>query len=109
MGGGGKFPVSIIALAGVVYFVGNRSKRLALRSKTWRFWVLSGLATGAPWVRSFRALKVGDGSKVIPVATLSFLLVGVFAAIFLQECPTDREWLGILLVGAGVVILGVER
>lgn len=109
MGGGGKSPVSIIALAGAVYFVGKRSNLLAFRSKTWLFWVLSGLATGASRVFSFRALKVGDGSKVVPVDKLSFLLEGVFAAIFLQECPTDREWLGILLVGAGVVIVGFER
>jgi transporter family protein len=70
---------------------------------------LSRLATGASWVCSFRTLKVGDGSKVVPVDKLSFLLVDVFAAIFLQECPADREWLGIHLVGAGVVILGFER
>lgn len=87
MGGGGKSPVSIIALAGVVYFVGKRSYILALRSKTWLFWVLSGLAMSASWVCSFRALKVGDGSKVVPVDKLSFRLIGVFAVIFSARVP----------------------
>jgi len=87
MGGGGKSPVSIIALAGVVYFVGKRSNLLALRSKTWLCWVLSGLAMSASWVCSSRALKVGDGSKVVPVDKLSFRLIGVFAVIFSARVP----------------------
>jgi bacterial/archaeal transporter family protein len=70
---------------------------------------LSGLATGASWVCYFRALKVGDASKVAPVDKLSLLLVAVFAVMFLRERPTGREWLGILLVGAGVLILSFKR
>jgi transporter family protein len=101
--------VIIITLAGFVYFTGKWSSPFALRSKTWLFLVLSGLATGASWVCYFRALKVGDASKVAPVDKLSLLLVAVFAVIFLQERPTTREWLGILLVGAGVLILGFKR
>jgi transporter family protein len=80
-----------------------------LRSKTWLFLVLSGLATGASWVCYFRALKVGEASKVAPVDKMSLLLVAVFATIVLHERPTMREWLGILLVGAGVLILGFKR
>jgi bacterial/archaeal transporter family protein len=101
--------VIIITLAGFVYFTGKWSNPFALRSKTWLFLVLSGLATGASWVCYFRALKVGDASKVAPVDKLSLLLVAVFAVMFLQERPTAREWLGILLVGAGVLILGFKR
>ena len=71
--------------------------------------VLSGLATGASWVCYFRALKVGDASKVAPVDKLSLLLVAVFATIVLHERPMRREWVGILLVGAGVLILGFKR
>jgi bacterial/archaeal transporter family protein len=101
--------VIIITLAGFVYFAGKWSNPFALQSKTWLFLVLSGLATGASWVCYFRALKVGDASKVAPVDKLSLLLVAVFAVMFLQERPTAREWLGILLVGAGVLILGFKR
>ncbi len=101
--------VIILALTGFVYVTGKWSNPFALRSKTWLFLVLSGLATGASWVCYFRALKVGDASKVAPVDKLSLLLVAIFATIFLHERPTIREWMGILLVGAGVLILGFKR
>jgi transporter family protein len=101
--------VIILALTGFVYVTGKWSNPFALRSKTWLFLVLSGLATGASWVCYFRALKVGDASKVAPVDKLSLLLVAIFATIVLHERPTMREWMGILLVGAGVLILGFKR
>ena len=66
-------------------------------------------ATGASWVCYFRALKVGDASKVAPIDKLSLLLVAVFATVFLNERPTSREWLGILMIGAGVIVLGLKR
>ena len=62
-----------------------------LSSRTWLFLVLSGLATGAPWVCSFRALKIGAASKVAPVDKLSLVLVAVFAFLFLDERPSVRE------------------
>jgi len=101
--------VILVALAGFVYGMGKWTNPFSLRSKTWLFLVLSGLATGASWVCYFRALKVGDASKVAPVDKLSLLLVAVFATLVLRERPTMREWLGILLVGAGVLILGFKR
>jgi transporter family protein len=71
--------------------------------------VLSGLATGASWVCYFRALKIGDASKVAPVDKLSVVLVAVFAVLFLNERPSVREWLGILMVGGGVLVLALKR
>ncbi len=71
--------------------------------------MLSGLATGASWICYFRALKIGDASKVAPIDKLSVVLVAVFAVIFLGERPGAREWLGIGLVGAGVVVLALKR
>jgi transporter family protein len=71
--------------------------------------VLSALATGASWVCYFRALKVGDASKVAPVDKLSVVLVAVFAAAFLGERPAPRDWLGIGLVAAGVLVLSLRR
>ena len=101
--------VIMIVLAGFVYFTGKWSNPFDLHSKTWLFLVLSGLATGASWVCYFRALKVGDASKVAPIDKLSLLLVAVFAVMFLGERPTTREWFGILLIGAGAIILGLKR
>jgi bacterial/archaeal transporter family protein len=101
--------VILIVLAGFVYFTGKCSNPLDLHPKTWVFLVLSGLATGASWVCYFRALKVGDASKVAPVDKLSLLLVALFAVLFLSERPVAREWFGIFLVGAGVIILALKR
>ena len=92
-----------------MYFTGKWSNPFALSSKTWLFLVLSGLATGASWVCYFRALKVGDASKVAPVDKLSLLLVAVFAFLFLNERPSVREWVGILMVGAGVLVLAFKK
>jgi transporter family protein len=101
--------VIMITLTGFVYSTGKWSNPFALSARTWFFLVLSGLATGISWLCYFRALKVGDASKVAPVDKLSLLLVAIFAVIFLHERPTSREWLGIIMVGAGVLILGFKR
>jgi transporter family protein len=73
------------------------------------FLVLSALATGASWVCYFRALKVGEASRVAPVDKLSVVLVAVFAVVFLRERLGLREWLGVGLVTAGVVLLALKR
>ena len=85
------------------------SNPFELSSRTWLFLVLSGLATGASWVCYFRALKIGEASKVAPVDKLSLLLVALFAFLFLNERPSVREWVGILMVGAGVLVLAFRR
>ena len=101
--------VIIVVLAGFVFFTGKWSNPLDLAPKTWLFLTLSGLATGASWVCYFRALKVGDASQVAPVDKLSLLLVAVFAFVFLDERPSVREWVGIGMVGLGVLILGFKK
>jgi transporter family protein len=101
--------VIMAVLAAFVSLTGKWSNPFELSSKTWLFLVLSGLATGASWVCYFRALKVGDASKVAPVDKFSLLLVAVFAFLFLGERPSLREWAGILMVGAGVLVLAFRR
>lgn len=101
--------VIMLILFGLVYFTGKWSNPFVLSSKTLFYLMLSGLATGASWVCYFRALKIGDVSKVAPVDKLSLLLVAVFAFLFLNERPALREWVGILMVGAGVLILALKR
>lgn len=71
--------------------------------------VLSGLATGASWLCYFRALKAGEVSKVAPVDKLSVVLIAVFAVVFLRERLNPREWAGVGLVAAGVVVLALKR
>jgi transporter family protein len=98
-----------IVLAAFVVLTGKWSNPAQLSSRTWLFLVLSALATGASWVCFFRALKIGDASKVAPVDKLSLLLVALFAVVFLNERPSVREWVGILMVGAGVLVLAIRR
>jgi transporter family protein len=101
--------VIIVVLAAFVVHTGRWSNPFALPARTWLFLVLSGLATGASWVCYFRALKIGAASKVAPVDKVSLVLVAVFAVVFLGERPSLREWGGIGLVAAGVVVLALKR
>jgi transporter family protein len=73
------------------------------------FLALSGLATGASWVCYFRALKLGDATKVAPIDKLSLVFVAIFAVSFLGERPSPWQWFGYSLVVAGCVILGLFR
>jgi transporter family protein len=101
--------VIVLVLAVFVLVAGKWHDPRTLSTKAVGFLVLSGLATGASWVCYFRALKVGDASKVAPVDKLSVVLVAIFASVFLHERLSLGGWLGIVLVGAGVVILSVSR
>jgi transporter family protein len=101
--------IIVLVLAAFVWFAGKWSNPLALPAKTWLFLTLSALATGASWVCYFRALQVGEASRVAPVDKFSLVLVAVFAFAFLGERPAARDWLGILMVGGGVLVLAWKR
>lgn len=76
----------------------------AVSVKSYVFLTLSGLATGASWICYFRALKLGPASQVAPVDKLSVVLVAVFGAAFLGERLSPVNWLGVVLIAAGVVL-----
>ncbi|MEI8139876.1 MAG: EamA family transporter [bacterium] len=101
--------IIMVVLSAFVWYAGKWSNPLALPSKTWIFLGLSGLATGVSWVCYFRALQLGEASKVAPVDKLSLVLVAIFAFAFLGERPTLREWTGITMVAGGVIILAIKR
>ena len=101
--------IIIVVLSCFVWMTGKWSNPLALPPKTWLFLGLSGLATGASWVCYFRALQMGEASKVAPIDKFSLVLVALFAVIFLGERPSLREWSGIALVAAGVLVLAIRR
>jgi transporter family protein len=101
--------IIIVILSAFVILTGKWSNPFALPSKTWLFLGLSGLATGASWVCYFRALQIGDASKVAPVDKLSLVLVAIFAFAFLGERPGAREWAGIAMVAGGVLVLALKR
>ena len=85
--------VIMLALGILVVVNAKWSNPLSLPTKTLVFLVLSGVATGASWVCYFRALKIGDASKVAPIDKLSVVLVAVFAVLFLGEHPSAAETL----------------
>lgn len=101
--------VIFTVLLAFVLFAGKWQNPFTLPSRTLLFLGLSGLATGASWVCYFRALQIGDASKVAPVDKLSLVLVAVFAVVFLHERPSGREWAGIALVTSGVLLLALKR
>jgi transporter family protein len=101
--------VILMVLGVLVYATGKWQNPGSVPGRALLFLTLSGLATGASWVCYFRALKVGEASKVAPVDKLSVVLVALFAVIFLGERPAFRDWIGIACVGAGVLLLSLRR
>ena len=101
--------VIVLTLGALIYATGKWQSPWDLPSKSVAFLVLSALATGASWLCYFRALKLGPASQVAPVDKLSVVLVAVFAVAFLGERPVEREWAGIALVAAGVLLLSLRH
>ena len=101
--------IILAVLGGFVAYAGKWSNPLALQPRTLIFLTLSGLATGASWVCYFRALQSGPAHRVAPIDKLSVVLVAIFAVVFLGERPAMRDWIGIALVGAGVLLLALKR
>ncbi|MDR3412478.1 MAG: EamA family transporter [Formivibrio sp.] len=101
--------IIILVLTAFVVLTGKWSNPFELSSRTWIFLGLSGLATGASWVCYFRALQLGEASKVAPIDKFSLVLVAVFAFTFLGERPSPREWAGIAMVACGVLVLAIKR
>lgn len=101
--------IIIVVLMVFVWLTGKWSNPFSFSSRTWLFLGLSALATGASWVCYFRALQIGEASKVAPVDKLSLVLVALFAFTFLGERPSLREWTGIAMVAGGVLVLAFKR
>jgi transporter family protein len=97
--------VIVVVLAGILAALGEFQAPSSVSSRTYLFLVLSGLATGASWLCYFRALKLGNASQVAPIDKLSVVLVAVFGAIFLSEKLTGVNWLGIVLIAGGAILV----
>ena len=97
--------VILLAAAMIVVATGNWQQTSSVSAKTWIFLILSGLATGASWICYFRALKLGDAARVAPIDKLSVVFVSIFAVMFLGERLSAPNWLGVILVAAGAVLV----
>ncbi|MHC5233688.1 EamA family transporter [Brucella tritici] len=100
--------VIIGALCLFLTVTGQWQKPGEISGRSWLFLVLSGLATGASWLAYFRALQIGDASRVAPIDKLSVVLVALFGAAFLGERMSTINWFGILLIGCGVVLVALR-
>lgn len=92
-------------LAAIVAVTRQYQPLAAIPPRTYAFLALSGLATGASWLCYFRALKLGDVARVAPIDKLSIVLVAVFGVAFLGERLSALNWLGIVLVGCGALLV----
>ena len=98
--------VVVLAMAWGMVFLTNAQTGIGdISRKSWLFLILSGLATGASWLCYYRALQIGDASKVVPVDKLSVVITLVLAFVFLHEKFTIKSLLGCVLIGAGTLIM----
>lgn len=101
--------VIIVVLGAFVAVSGKWRNPATLTTRSALFLILSALATGASWVCYFRALKIGEATRVAPIDKLSVVLVAIFAMIVLGERPSLRDWLGILSIAVGGIVLSLKR
>lgn len=90
---------------GMVFLTNTQNGIGQLGRRSWLFLILSGLATGASWLCYYKALQIGDASKVVPVDKLSVVITLILAALILQEQFTVKSILGCLLITAGTLLM----
>ena len=90
---------------GMVFLTHAQGGLAAISRKSWGFLILSGLATGASWLCYYRALQMGEASKVVPIDKLSVVITLILAFVFLHEEFTVRSLVGSVLIGAGTLIM----
>ena len=96
----------VVGMAWVMVFITNAQNGITeISKKSWLFLILSGLATGASWLCYYKALQIGDASKVVPVDKLSVVLTLVLAFVFLHEKFTPKSLIGCALIAAGTMIM----
>ena len=98
--------VVVLAMAWGMVFLTHAERGLgSIGRKSWLFLILSGLATGASWLCYYRALQLGEASKVVPIDKLSVVITLVLAFLFLHESFTAKSFLGCVLIGAGTLVM----
>lgn len=98
--------VVVVAMAwGMVFLTNAQGGIASISKKSWLFLILSGLATGASWLCYYKALQIGDASKVVPIDKLSVVITLVLAFVFLHEDFTTKSLVGAVLITAGTLIM----
>ena len=101
--------IVLLLLTLFFHFTGKWANPFNLSKYNWLFLFLSGLATGASWVCFYRALQIGEASKVLVVDKFSIVFVAILAFVFLGEKPVTKDWLGIALVASGLMVIAFKR
>ena len=98
--------VVVVVMAWGMVFLTNAQNGIAeINKRSWFFLILSGLATGASWLCYYRALQLGDASKVVPIDKLSVVITLVLAFVFLHEQFTTKSLIGCILIGIGTMVM----
>ena len=97
--------IVVIMAWGMVFLTNAQAGISTINRKSWIFLILSGLATGASWLCYYKALQIGEASKVVPVDKLSVVFTLILAFVFLHEQFTIKSVLGCLLIGAGTLLM----
>ena len=98
--------VVVVVMAWGMVFLTNAQKGIAdISRKSWIFLILSGLATGASWLCYYKALQIGEASKVVPIDKLSVIITLALAFVFLHEKFTAKSLIGCALIGAGTLLM----
>ena len=98
--------VVVVVMAWCMVFLTSAQKGLGeISNRSWLFLILSGLATGASWLCYYKALQMGEASKVVPIDKLSVVITLVLAFAFLHEQVTTKSVLGCILIGAGTLLM----
>ena len=98
--------VVVVVMAWAMVFLTNTQNKITeISTKSWIFLILSGLATGASWLCYYKALQIGEASKVVPIDKLSVVITLVLAFVFLHEEFTVKSVIGCILIGAGTLIM----
>lgn len=97
--------IVVIMAWGMVFLTHAQNGLAEISKKSWIFLILSGLATGASWLCYYKALQMGDASKVVPIDKLSVVITLILAFVFLHEQFTAKSLIGCVLIGAGTLIM----
>lgn len=97
--------VVVIMAWGIVFLTSAQSGISDISRKSWIFLIMSGVATGASWLCYYRALQIGEVSKVVPIDKLSVVITLVLAFVFLHEEFTTKSLIGCILIGSGTLVM----
>ena len=100
-----RIVVVVVMAWGMVFLTNAQNGITEISKRSWLFLILSGLATGASWLCYYKALQLGDASKVVPIDKLSVVITLILAFVFLHEQFSTKSIIGCILIGIGTMVM----